>query len=126
MATVSVGCKLPHGIQCQLFKVNPGHAAEAVGPRVVLRGANSTISDGLIVHAGSFGVTEGVDKDFIEKWLKDNADLKAVKDGHIFIHANAVSVRAEGKAKAKTKTGFEGLDKDALPAGLEKATATEE
>jgi hypothetical protein len=91
--TVTVGCKLPHGLHLDLS-----------GKRVTLVGANSS---SLI---GGHGITEGVDKEFFERWMKTFRDSAFVKNGLIFAHDNANNTKAEAKEKADNETGFEGLD----------------
>lgn len=128
--TVSVGCKLPHGLHLQVF--TPGKAAsngvpeqpaKPIGKRVTIKGANANFSDTILtIPAGSFGITENVDKDFMERWLKDNRDMEAVKNGQIFIHDKTVTVAAEGKAKREQVTGFEGLNPAKPPLGIKPVT----
>jgi hypothetical protein len=118
--TVSVGCKLPHGLHLQLYNMVPGMAAEPIGERVTLKGANEGVSVvAPIMVEGAFGVTENIDKDFMERWLKDNASHAAVKGGMIFVQDKTVSVKAEGAAKKALKTGFEGVDPKKKPAGIQ-------
>lgn len=121
--TVSVGCKLPHGLKLQLFALVEGKAAKAIGKPVTIKGANATFGESnLIVPVGSFGITDGVDAEFMKKWMHDNRDMEAVKLGQIFVHEKAVSVHAEGKAKREQPNGFEGADPKKLPKGLKVAS----
>jgi hypothetical protein len=93
MATVTVGCKLPHGLHLDLN-----------GKRVTLLGTNSS------AVIGGHGITENVDKEFFEKWMSLNKESAAVKAGLIFAHERAGNAQAEAKEKKENKNGFEGLD----------------
>lgn len=89
--TVTVGCKLPHGL-----------VLTAGDKSVTISGRNSS----MILSNESFGITE-VDADFWDAWLLENKDKKAVTSGAIFANSNEKSTKAEGKEKAKSKTGTE-------------------
>jgi hypothetical protein len=102
MAKVTVGCKLPHGLQIRV-----GETA------VVLAGTNSS----LVI--GGHGITEGVDKDFFDAWMLANKDSAAVQGGFIFAHAKTDNVKAEAEEKADNRNGFEGLDPDKPAPGIE-------
>lgn len=101
MATVTVGCKLPHGIHMDLD-----------GKRVTLNGSNSSNV------IGGHGITENVDKEFFDKWVAQRKDSPMVKNGLVFAHERSGNAQAEAKEKAKTKTGFEGLDQDKPAPGI--------
>lgn len=109
MAQVTVGCKLPNGIIIQ-------HG----GKRATIKGANAAL---LI---GGHGITEGVDKELFDAWMKAYADYAPVKAGLIFAHDNAKSTAAEAKEKADNKSGFEQIDptdkSDKRGAGVEPIT----
>lgn len=101
MATITVGCKLPHGIHMDLD-----------GKRVTLNGANSA------AVIGGHGITENVDKEFFDKWVGQRKDTPMIKNGLIFAHDRAVNAQAEAKEKAGNKTGFEGLDAEKPAPGI--------
>lgn len=103
---ITVGCKLPHGLIMDMGD-----------KRVTLKGANSS---GVI---GGHGVTEGVDSDFYNAWMKKNASLEFVKRGFIFANEKPSEVAAEAADLSKEKTGFEALTRSDLPKGVEPATA---
>lgn len=94
MPQVTVACKLPHGLIIQI----PGAAP------VRLNGANSSNV------IGGHGLTEGVDKEFFDKWASIYKDFKPLKLGLIFAQEKAASAQAQAKEQAANKTGFEGLD----------------
>ena len=93
MAQTTVGCRLPHGLIITVGEVS-----------VELKGTNSS----LVI--GGHGITEGVDKEFFDKWLSMNKDSAAVKAGLIFSHEKTNSVKAEAIEKKDNKNGFEGID----------------
>lgn len=104
MAKVSVACKLPHGLNV------------AVDNAVVtLLGTNS---DSAI---GGYGITDNVDKEFMDEWLKRNADHPAVKNELIFINTKNADTKAKAKDLKENKNGLEGLDPDKPAPGITKA-----
>lgn len=109
MSKVTVGCKLPAGLHMDLE-----------GKRVTLNGSNSaTIVDTKGVKTG---LTQGVDKDFFDKWCAIHKDAPYVKDGLIFASEKESEVRAEAASLAGQKTGFEGMpqsDGKITPADVE-------
>lgn len=98
---VTVGCKYPNGIILHLKD-----------KQVVLRGANAA---NII---GGHGMTEGVDKEFMDEWFKIYADNDIVKGGHVF-YADKKSVEAEAREKEEHLTGFEPLDPNKAPGDIE-------
>lgn len=92
MAIVTVGCKIANGM---LLELN--------GKKVRINGANSA------QIIGGHGITENVDKEFMDEWLKKNAELSFVKGGFLFVHDKASNVAAEAKEKADEATGMEPL-----------------
>jgi hypothetical protein len=92
MATVLVGCKLPHGLH-----------AELAGKVVELAGANSARV------IGGFGITE-VDKDFAEAWLAAEKGTPIVDNGLVFVVNNERDAKAAAADGEDSKTGLEGLD----------------
>lgn len=93
MQTVTVGCKLPHGLHLDIGE-----------KRVTLAGANAS------QVIGGHGITENVDKEFFEKWLSLNKDSVAVQRGLIFAHDKAGNTKSEAIEKQEEKTGLEGID----------------
>jgi hypothetical protein len=103
MAKVSVACKLPHGLI-----INVGENS------VELKGSNS---DGAI---GGHGFTENVDAEFMDTWLKNNADHPAVKNKLIFVNTKTDKVKDQAKEQKDNKNGVEGLDPDKPAPGITK------
>ena len=108
---VSVGCKLPNGLQVTLD-----------GKTVILNGAATTAMRGLdgAIPEGAFGVTQ-VEKDFMDKFVETYKDAAYIQNNAIFIQKDDRSVKAQGKDLEKTKTGLEGLDQDNPAPGVKKA-----
>ena len=102
--TVTVGCKLPHGLVLELG-----------GVEVTINGVNSS----LIV--GGFGLTEGVDAAFFDAWMSANKHTAIVKNELIFAQSKTSEAQAEAKDKAANKSGLEGLGKQDLPKGVTEA-----
>lgn len=106
-ATVSVACKLPHGLHIQLRKTTTkrdGEVSEGFGPVVTLKGANDR--DAVAGH----GITHGVDKELFEAWLKQEAEQPFIKNKLVFAQERENSAVAQAKEQEKNITGFEGID----------------
>jgi len=92
MATVTVGCKLPHGL-----------VARVDNKSVVFNGLNT----GSVI--GSYGLTPDVDEAFWTEWLKRNAGAAFVKQGFVFAQAKPVDAAAQAQANPSPATGLEPL-----------------
>lgn len=106
-ATVSVACKLPHGLHIQLRKTEKtrdGEISQGHGPVVTLKGANH--HEAIAGH----GITHGVDKEFFDAWLKQESGQPFVKNKLVFAQDREASAVAQAKEQAKNETGFEGID----------------
>lgn len=107
---IAVGCKLPHGIHMDIRAV--GMPTE----RVTLKGTNSLQQGALIKVStiGGFAVTEGVPKEFFDRWLKLNENHPAVRNGLIFHHKQIASVIDMGKEREKdVSSGLDPIDPNA-------------
>lgn len=104
MPTVTVGCKLPHGIHMDLGD-----------KRITLNGTNSSRV------IGGHGITHNVDKDHFDQWCKLHAASPMVKDKFIFAHEKAENVEAKAEDNAEHKNGFEGLDPKSPSPGIKPA-----
>lgn len=100
---VTVGCKLPNGLLID------------VGGKVVhILGANSSNV------IGGYGLTENVDKEFFETWLKEHASQPYVKNELVFAQAKTNSAQSKANENAGIKTGLEGLPQDKPVDGVTK------
>lgn len=96
---LTVGCKLPNGLVCELGKV--GDESYTV---VRLNGANSA----LVV--GGYGLTQNVSASFWAAWMKKNKHLEFVRKGLVFAHGDIASATDHAKDNAERRTGLEALD----------------
>lgn len=106
--TVTVGCKLPHGLHLDIVQIGEPVARHTV------KGANSS------ALIGGFGITEGVPRAFWDRWMKQSKDLAMVKNGLVFAMESTASARDKA-ADGAAASGFERLDPNKMPANLEKA-----
>jgi hypothetical protein len=97
--SVTVGCKLPHGIILD-HPLDPDK-------KVALNGKNKA----LIIGA-DYGTTE-VDGEFWETWKTVHKDFPAVRSGAIFEAKNATELVAVAKELEGEKTGFEAMPQTA-------------
>jgi hypothetical protein len=107
--TVTVACRLTHGLHIQLHEKGQTQDGAPImqpkGERVFLRGANtSKIINGV-------GLTE-VDADFWNEWLKQNTRFDPVKSGGIFAQGTRQNAIAQAEEMASEKTGFEPINPD--------------
>lgn len=104
--TLSVGCKLPHGIHMDInIKGEPIQ-------RVTLKGINS-LTQGMVIRPaqiGGFAITENVPKEFFEEWMKQNRHHPAVVNQLIFAHTQRESVKDMAEDRDELKHGFEPID----------------
>lgn len=97
--TVTVGCKLPNGLLCEM-----GKFGDEDYKSVRLNGANTAN-----VHGG-FGLTEGVDESFWAAWRKKHSRLTFVQKGLVFAVGDIASARDHAIDLSAVKTGLEPLD----------------
>ena len=133
---VTVACKLPHGMRLRLFKMVDGHEnvagntvrmvkrAEQVGPDVVIKGTAVEFGKEKALTAG-FMLTPGVDKEFFDEWLRQNAEHDAVKNHLIFAASTRDAVEGEAAEHRKQKSGLEPLDMGFIKKG-ERLVAVDE
>jgi hypothetical protein len=127
--TVTVYCKLPHGLILRVFdfEERTEYTGSGGGTRTVkvarelpklaiLNGWShpQNQAPGCLIVNG-FAVTPDVDKDLWDLWLQQNATADVVKNGLIFAHEKAGNGTAESKEKASVRSGLERLDPKALP-----------
>ena len=104
MATVTVGCRLPHGLVLEV-KDSSGNPVF-----VTLAGKNADMGGYLYLTPVMCGYTE-VDEDYMNAWLDEFKDSAMVKSGAVFIQKNQSSAKAQNKELQNEKTGFDPLPK---------------
>lgn len=110
MATVLIGCKLPHGIVLK----------GSEGQDIKLNGVNTSLV------AGGFGITHVDDSE----WAYLSAiyeDFDPFKSQAIFTYetAKVADLKAIAAELSDVKTGFEGIDPTAPAAGLKPEAGVE-
>lgn len=96
-STLTVGCKLPHGMHLDFLE--PGRPLR----RVTIKGTNSARV------IGGYGITEDVPEAYFNEWMAKHQELPAVRNGLIFAMAKYESTVAKAKEMAKEKNGLEPL-----------------
>lgn len=125
--TVTVACKLPHGVvirdhtKTTIFENVLGGGTRAVdlfrpiGPRIRIKGP--TVPTLFIRHVevvGGYAITEGVPADVFARWIDWNADSAAVRNNLIYGHEKGDRVRAWAREHAGVKSGLEPLNVDTV------------
>ncbi|MGY0790954.1 hypothetical protein ACW7BJ_16430 [Azospirillum argentinense] len=137
--TVTVACKLPHGLRLRTFTMAETsepvmgggfRKVEVARPdpmTFVIHGA--AVPKGVSAeHAirGGYAITPGVPKDFWDKWLAQNADSDLVRSGLIFAHERSHYAEDEAKERRDVRSGLEPIDPSnpqARVRGVEKGVA---
>lgn len=112
-ATVTIGCKLPHGYHMELHD-KEGQVIE----RHTVAGANAS------EVIGGHGITVGVPKEFWEEWVRRNKAQPMVQNGLIFAHDSASNVAGEASEKRDNRSGFEGINPDKPGAAIGNTSET--
>lgn len=110
--TVTVYCKLPHGI---IYELPNGKKVRLVGMygdvRSPLQVSGLAGRDSIM----GFGVTRNVDAADWEQIVKEHGDSLSHANGLIFAKADDKSGTAAAREREKEKTGFEPYDPTAHP-----------
>jgi len=130
--TVTVACKLPHGLRLRLFKMidvvegapsgsRMVQVAQQIGEQVVIRGYLEPNVGELLIPSrmSSWAFTDGVDKEFMTEWLKQNQGHDAVQAGLIFAADKRSNAEARAREFDKLRSGFEPIDPANLPKGIQ-------
>lgn len=124
-ATVSVACKIPHGLVIQHEQLVETKGTDGAVARTYVRvGAPITLAGANTARViGGYGITDNIDADFFAKWLESEKGSALLNPGNPLVFATATHDKAEAQAKdlAATKTGLEPLKQDAPMPGIEKA-----
>lgn len=125
---VTVACKLPHGLQLRCFRmvetaepVMGGGSrlvpvAQQVGEPITING--NAVAFGAIPNfriVAGYALTEGIDKDFFDKWREQNAELPAVKNRLIFAYEKSDVTADAAKECVAQRSGLEPLLQDKDP-----------
>ena len=123
--TVSVACKLPHGLQLRVFDMittsepvmgggmRDVKTARQVGEPVIIKGNAHPQNEAPRAEISSgYAITHGVDKDFWDLWVAQNASHEAVRNGLIFAHEKPDAINRMSAEKAKIKSGLEPISPD--------------
>jgi len=126
--TVTVACKLPHGLMLRLFEmvdapepISGGGMkmvprARQIGRAITVRGTAlpfGKLPDFKI--EGGYAMTEGVDADFWDQWLKANADSDVVRNGLIFASPRIGHAIGQAREQEEVRSGLEPLLLDRDP-----------
>lgn len=133
IATVTVACKLPHGLLLQLQKpVEVAEPTQSNPERKVTRyerfGKVVRISGCAIPMdrpsskelRGGYALTRDVDADFFSKWLEQNKEHPAVEGGFIFASEQPAAIDKYVDRYADKLTGLEPADPQNLPVEFRK------
>ena len=126
--TITVGCKLPGGLQMQTYAsmeiMEPvqGGPARPVKQAFVAKGPVKINGPALrfgqipdyLIREGA-ALTFGVDADLVAQWFEQNKDSDIVKRGLIFTSGKQADVEAWARDHRSEKTGFEPVDPHNLP-----------
>lgn len=126
--TVTIACKLPHGLLLQLQReVEVSEPTQTAPERKVKRWEKTGQSyavKGFAQHldapqvtavVGGFALTHGIPADFAKKWFEQNKDHSAVEGGFIFIAETPNDAQSYAEKHAGKKSGFEAADPKDLP-----------
>lgn len=131
--TVTIACKLPHGIVLRAFRLVETQEVTPQGSRTIKKAerlpGEFTIHGNSVPENGpsrqriefGFALTPGCPKDLWERWLEANKDSPMVQNGLIFAHGSERSAVAEAREKEAVRSGFERLDPTKLPGKIKKA-----
>ena len=127
-ATVSVACKLPHGLVLRVFSIVE-RDVPVMGGGVKTERIAEPRAESAVVHGwshaqnaaphctiiGGYAITDNIDKGLWDLWLSQNKDSAMVKNGLIFANEKAESTTGKAKDGGKISSGLERLDPSKLP-----------
>lgn len=130
--TVTVACKLPHGLVLRVFDMvetkeplmgggyHTVKQARERPDRIIVNGcAHPQNKAPLCQVVAGYALTTGVPKEFWDRWLAQNANADMVKNNLIFAHENLRNAEAEATEKKDVRSGLERLDPKSLPKGIQ-------
>lgn len=121
--TVTVACKLPHGLELRVFDMIEVYEpvmgggsrmvqkAQAMPVVVKINGFAYELDKGPRLQTfGQFALTFGVDKGFFDSWLEQNADSDLVKNGLIFSASAPDTAKEMAVDRRLERSGLEAVD----------------
>jgi hypothetical protein len=121
--TVTVACKLPHGVVIRDFAKTVQHenvmgggsrkvdVYRPVGKRIRIKGPQvPTPFLRLVEVVGGYAITDGIDAEVFGRWMKWNEDSPAVTGKLIFGFEDRDKVLGTAREYASVKSGVEPLD----------------
>jgi hypothetical protein len=144
--TVTIACKIPHGIILRIFQWDEfdeptrdgswkriKQARDIPDLQFVARGtwlasagqafnpSNPAVAELL---PGGYALTPGCPKDIWDRWFEQNKQSLIVRNKLIFAHSDHPTVHQEATGMRETKTGLEPLDKnkpaERMPGGVDR------
>jgi hypothetical protein len=134
--TVTVACRLPHGLVLQHQTERKYSEPTQAGYREVsafVRTGDKIVINGFAQHVGTandkqivggYALTHGVDADFFAKWLTQNAEHPAVEAGLVFAHEKPAMAEGKAREHRKNASGLEPIDPENLPAEFRRSIST--
>lgn len=136
--TVTVACKLPHGLILRLFQPIaafeplPGGGVKEITKfepmhekgTVLIKGylEKHTPDQPLAAQGSKYALTHGVDKAFFDEWMKQNAQHDAVKNKLIFGSEKPDELKGKIAENAKQRSGLEPIDMTKLNGKIKSFT----
>jgi hypothetical protein len=122
--TVTVACKLPHGIVIRDFEERSeyepvfGQAERRkvsvyrpVGPKIRIKGPSvPSLFIRYVEVIGGYAITEGIPADVYERWENWNMEAPFFANDLIFAHEDGARARAWAKDHETIKSGMEPLE----------------
>lgn len=136
---VVVAAKLPHGLIMRIFDKREVPEVGSGGPNGVRIVAQSlprpetvTIKGYLQPYSGNqppplsqtsrWAFTENLDREFVERWFKENQDQDMVTNHLIFFASSMTAAQGKARELEALRTGLEPMDPAKLPVrGVETA-----
>jgi hypothetical protein len=132
--TVTVACKLPHGLILRQYTmvdtdqpvmgggIKTVKQAQQLPGEVAINGnAHPQNAGPKCAIVGGYALTPNVDKAFWDRWLEANKDSDMVKNNLIFAHESMDAAQGDAEDKAAVRSNLERLDPKKLPKGLEQS-----
>jgi hypothetical protein len=123
--TVTVACKMPHGVVIRDFVKTTVHEQvmgggsrpvevfRPVGPKIRIKGP--TVPALFVRHVevvGGYAITEGVPADVFERWVETNKEAPFIANELIYGHEKGDRVRSWAKERDEVRSGMEPLSVD--------------